>query len=286
MHKGQDTIRMITKDVYKNLKAAGYNMDDDVLKIQTFRYLSAGEAMCRIIGYNLSQSSVGCTRLAVHLPDQDWVGDGAAAETASSTLLDFFKRPAALAAHTYLAYYSKYNVTKASAAEKQAAAAAGGLLVRRQRGDDFYVDNGGKKVSVRSSGRLGLGPDFCRCIVCGKLGYGSPLHDWCCCTSCWDGANVVGGQACSVCSAARCTVCNALEYSHMMHQHVCRMPSPRVTSINAVHADAQAVAAHRHGHVHLVGNVLRTDEDVLRRRRLTLFHLCRAQTSQWLRQRQ
>ena len=47
----------------------------------------------------------------------------------------------------------------------------------------------------------------------------------------------------------------------MMHQHVCRMPSPRVTGYHAVLA--QAVAAH--GQVHLVGNVLRrmrTDEDV------------------------
>ena len=78
-----------------------------------------------IIGYNLSQSFVGCTRLAVPcLTRTGW-----AVKTASTPLLDLFKRLAALTAHTYLAYYSKYKVTRATAAEKQAAAAAGGRVL-------------------------------------------------------------------------------------------------------------------------------------------------------------
>ena len=67
MHKGPDSIRLITKDLYHNLERAGVNLDDEVLRFQLFRYLSAGEAYCRIFNYDLSKSSVGCTRLPVHL---------------------------------------------------------------------------------------------------------------------------------------------------------------------------------------------------------------------------
>ena len=169
MHKGQDTIRMVTKDVYKHLAGAGYNMDDEVLKIQTFRYLSAGEAMCRIFGYNLSQSSVGCTRLTVHLEGQDWVGDGAAAEATSSTLLDYFKRPAALLPQLYLQYYSRYNVGKSSAAEREAG--AGGVLVSVRRGNDYYVDSGGNKVSVRSAGCLHVARMYAVSVTQGEQYY-------------------------------------------------------------------------------------------------------------------
>ena len=55
--------------------------------------------MCRIFGYDLSNSSVGCTRLTVHLEGMDWVGEDAEGE---SKLLQYFKRPAALAHLFYL----------------------------------------------------------------------------------------------------------------------------------------------------------------------------------------
>ena len=169
MHKGQDTIRMVTKNVYNYLKGAGYNMDDEVMKIQTFRYLSAGEAFCRIFGFNLSQSSVGCTRLAVHLEGQDWVGDGVAAEKASSTLLDYFKRPPALAPQLYLQYFSRYNVQKSSAAEREAG--AGGQLVSVRRGNDYYLDGSGKKVSERSAGCLHVARMFSVSVTQGEQYY-------------------------------------------------------------------------------------------------------------------
>ena len=152
MHKGPDSVRMITKDLYQNLKNSGMNMEDDVLKFQTFRYLSAGEAICRINGYNLSQSSVGCTRLSVHLEGMDWVGDNVALPDGSSTLLDYFSRPPALSPLLYLQYFSKHTVQKASAAER--AAAAGGQPVKPKRGNAYYLDSGGKKVVMRNPGSL------------------------------------------------------------------------------------------------------------------------------------
>jgi hypothetical protein len=128
------------------------DMNDDVTRFQVFRYLSAGEALSRIFGYNMSQSSVGCTKLTVHLEGMDWVGDGAAQEAAAattSTLLQYFARPAELARLRYLEYFSKYNVIKASAAERSAAAEAGVERVRPRRGNAFFVDSLGNKVSVR-----------------------------------------------------------------------------------------------------------------------------------------
>lgn len=155
MHKGSDTIRLMTKDLYADLVAAGMDMNDDVTRFQVFRYLSAGEAFCRIFGYNLSQSSVGCTKLTVHLEGMDWVGDGAAQEAATvSTLLQYFARPPELAALRYLEYFSKFNVAKASAAERVAAAGAGGERVVPQRGNAYSVDAIGNKVSVRRPGSL------------------------------------------------------------------------------------------------------------------------------------
>jgi hypothetical protein len=143
---------MVTKDLYQNLKNSGMNMDDEVLKFQTFRYLSAGEAICRINGFHLSQSTVGCTKLSVHLDGMDWVGDGGARGTGPSTLLTYFARPAATAALKYLDYYSRYNVQKATAADKEAG--AGGQLIKPARGNAFYVDELGNKVGVRSPGSL------------------------------------------------------------------------------------------------------------------------------------
>ena len=152
LHKGPDTVRMITKDLYQNLKNSGMNMEDEVLKFQTFRYLSAGEAICRINGYHLSQSTVGCTKLSVHLDGMDWVGDGGALGAGPSTLLTYFARPAATAQLKYLDYYSKFNVQKATAAEKEAG--AGGQLIKPARGNAYYVDGNGNKVGVRSPGSL------------------------------------------------------------------------------------------------------------------------------------
>ena len=123
MHKGPDTVRVKTKELYRNLEAQGVNMEDELEKFQIFRYLSAGEAMCRIFGYDLSNSSVGCTRLTVHLEGMDWVGEDAEGE---SKLLQYFKRPAALAHLLYLQYYSRYTILKANAAQRDAVNAAGG----------------------------------------------------------------------------------------------------------------------------------------------------------------
>ena len=157
MHKGPDTVRMATKDLYQNLTNAGYNMQDDVLKFQSFRYLSAGEALCRIFGYNLSHSTVGCTRLSVHLEGMDWVGDNAVqadGAAASSTLLQYFGRPACLSHLLYVDYFSQYSISKANAAQKEAAAAAGEELVVPSRGNAYQVDGLGNKVSVRNRGCL------------------------------------------------------------------------------------------------------------------------------------
>jgi hypothetical protein len=143
---------MVTKDLYQNLKNAGMNMEDDALKFQTFRYLSAGEALCRTFGFNLSQSTVGCSRLGVHKEDEDWVGDGTEARGKPSTLVKYFARPAALADYKYLDYYTTFNVQEATAAQREAA--AGEQPYKPRRGNAYYLDGLGNKVAQRSRGSL------------------------------------------------------------------------------------------------------------------------------------
>jgi hypothetical protein len=170
LHKGPDSVRMITKDLYQNLKDSGMNMEDEALRFQTFRYLSAGEAFCRIFGYNLSQSTVGCTRLSVHEEGMDWVGDGVAAGGAGPTTLDkYFARPGALALYKYLSYFSDFNVQKATAAEREAA--AGGLLFKPPRGNAYYLDALGNKVAKRSPGSLHVARIFPVSVTQGEQYY-------------------------------------------------------------------------------------------------------------------
>ena len=126
MHKGPDSIRLATKDLYSNLAAAGYNMEDQVTKFQLFKYTSAGEAYCRIFNYQLSRSSVGCDRLPVHLEGLDWVGDEADGGARDSKLVTYFNRPLALSDLLYTEYYASFTVLPLSAAELDSAADAGG----------------------------------------------------------------------------------------------------------------------------------------------------------------
>ena len=174
MHKGPDTVRMLTKDLYQNLINSGINMQDEVLKFQTFRYLSAGEALCRIFGYNLTHSTVGCSRLTVHLEGMDWVGDGAVQQggaSTKSTLLQYFARPASLSGLLYVEYFSQYNVTKATAAHRQAASAAGEERVKPQRGNAYLVDALGNKVSVRNRGSMHVARIFPVSVTQGEQYY-------------------------------------------------------------------------------------------------------------------
>jgi hypothetical protein len=155
MHKGPDYIKVMTKDLYRNLQAGGFDMTDDLEMFQVFRYLSAGEAMCRIFGYDLSRSSVGCTRLTVHLEGMDWVGE-VGGNSSQSQLLQYFSRPEELEPLLYLQYFSSYSLQKASAAVKSAADEAGGGLVSPPSGNDYYVDNCNppNKVTKRNVGSL------------------------------------------------------------------------------------------------------------------------------------
>ena len=155
MHKGPDYIKVMTKDLYRNLQAGGFDMTDDLEMFQVFRYLSAGEAMCRIFGYDLSRSSVGCTRLTVHLEGMDWVGE-VGSNSSQSQLLQYFSRPEELEPLLYLQYFSSYSLQKASAAVKSAADEAGGGLVSPPSGNDYYVDNCNppNKVTKRNVGSL------------------------------------------------------------------------------------------------------------------------------------
>ena len=171
MHKGPDTVRVKTKELYTNLEAQGVNMDDELEKFQLFRYLSAGEAMCRIFGYDLSNSSVGCTRLTVHLQGMDWVGEDAEGE---SKLEQYFKRPAALAHLLYLQYYSRYTILKATAAQREAVVAAeGGLYKPRERGNAYYLDScvPSNMVRLRNAGSLHVARMYPVAVTQGELYY-------------------------------------------------------------------------------------------------------------------
>jgi len=171
MHKGPDTVRVKTKELYRNLEAQGVNMEDELEKFQIFRYLSAGEAMCRIFGYDLSNSSVGCTRLTVHLEGMDWVGEDAEGE---SKLLQYFKRPAELARLLYLQYYSRYSIQKATAAQRAAVDAAGGGLYKpRGRGNAYFLDNCDppNMVRLRNAGSLHVARMYPVPVTQGELYY-------------------------------------------------------------------------------------------------------------------
>jgi hypothetical protein len=171
MHKGPDTVRVKTKELYRNLEAQGVNMEDELEKFQIFRYLSAGEAMCRIFGYDLSNSSVGCTRLTVHLEGMDWVGEDAEGE---SKLLQYFKRPAELARLLYLQYYSHYSIQKATAAQRAAVDAAGGGLYKpRGRGNAYFLDNCDppNMVRLRNAGSLHVARIYPVAVTQGELYY-------------------------------------------------------------------------------------------------------------------
>jgi len=202
MHKGPDSIRLITKDLYANLAASGMNMKDDILKHQVFRYLSAGEALCRTFGYNLSQSSVGCSRLSVHLEGMDWVGDAGESASKTTTLTDYFARPPELHHLRYLQYFSQYSVKKATKAEQDAVDAAygamdeGGAQQEAQedgnededlevaevqaaqrgpfipkRGNVFYIDANGLKVAKRNKGCLHVARMYPVPVTQGELYY-------------------------------------------------------------------------------------------------------------------
>jgi hypothetical protein len=171
MHKGPDSIRLITKDLYHNLERAGVNLDDEVLRFQLFRYLSAGEAYCRIFNYDLSKSSVGCTRLPVHLQGMDWVGAASAKE--NSKLEAYFKRPLQLQELLYLDYYSKFSVDQATASERAAVAEAGGGLYKPKRGNAFYLDScvTPNHVRERNPGCLHVARMFPVSVTQGELYY-------------------------------------------------------------------------------------------------------------------
>jgi hypothetical protein len=172
MHKGPDSIRLITKDLYANLAAAGVNMEDDVTKFQMFRYLSAGEAYCRIFNYQLTRSSVGCDRLPVHLDGMDWVGDEAQGATVSKLDM-YFNRPLALLHLKYLEYYSQYNIVPCNAAERAAAADSGGDLYKPKRGNAYYIDNCQpcNKVRLRNPGSLHVARMYSVPVTQGELFY-------------------------------------------------------------------------------------------------------------------
>ena len=59
MHKGPDSIRLITKDLYANLAASGMNMKDDILKHQVF-------ATCLLVRHSAEP-------LATTFPKAAWV---------------------------------------------------------------------------------------------------------------------------------------------------------------------------------------------------------------------
>ena len=171
MHKGPDKVRMITKDIYSRLKASGMNMQDEVLKLQVFRYLSAGEALCRLFGYHLSQSSVGCTRLSVHLEGMDWVGEDAGAAAGPSSLLQYFSRPPAAEAMKYLQYFSAFNVVKASAEELRAGADLQRVAPKSRRSVGYTLDALGSKVSERKPGSLHVARMYPVSVTQGEVYY-------------------------------------------------------------------------------------------------------------------
>jgi hypothetical protein len=172
MHKGPDSIRLATKDLYANLAAAGYNMEDQLTKFQLFKYTSAGEAYCRIYNYQLTRSSVGCDRLPVHLEGLDWVGDESEA-SGESKLVVYFNRPVALQHLLYLDYYSQYTVLSLGDAEVDEAVDDGNGKYKPRRGNAFYVDTCAppNKVRLRNPGSLHVARMYPVAVTQGELYY-------------------------------------------------------------------------------------------------------------------
>jgi hypothetical protein len=161
----------MTKELYRNLENSGFDMTNDIEKFQTFRYLSAGEAMCRIFGYDLSHSSVGCTRLTAHLEGMDWVGEEA--EDGDSALLKYFKRPDELKPLLYVQYYSRYTVQKATAAQRKSVEDSGGGLYKPPRGNPYYLDkcDPPNMVRLRNAGSLHVARIYPVAVTQGELYY-------------------------------------------------------------------------------------------------------------------
>lgn len=134
------------------LRAAGVNTEDSTEMFEVMRYISASEAVWRMMGFDINHSDVGCTRLPVHLDGGDWVSaqdgeDGPVYDPnkAESPIEVYFARPAALRALTYLNYYARHSVTKAVAKDRQVPPDASGLRVpprgRGKAAHSFYIDN-------------------------------------------------------------------------------------------------------------------------------------------------
>lgn len=157
MHKQSDKIRAA-------LKNGGHiDTNDEIEMFQVFRYTSASEAICRIMGQDLSDSSVGCTRLPVHLEGMNWVesqmhvenGDERYEEEEAGrkptlTLLErYFLRPKSLAALKYAQYYANFSVKEASESELEA-------LGQAERAGNMEYTGGGKNTG--EGGKRGFNP--------------------------------------------------------------------------------------------------------------------------------
>lgn len=154
MHKGPDTLRVNIAQVKKALSGL-LNTNDEVLMFQTFRYLSAGEAIYRTFHFDMHHSDVGCTRLTVHLEGKDWVGKDMGDK--SSKLLEYFERPQpALDNLLYTEYFACHNVVPATDAELEAHEANGEALYKPdaegRQCNPYYIDHckPPNKVAVRS----------------------------------------------------------------------------------------------------------------------------------------
>lgn len=184
MHKGNDKIRAAL------LSAASHvNSNDEIEMFQLFRYTSASEAICRALNMDLSVSTVGCTRLPVHLEGMNWndqtqaertmedtgeemedspppveaeEGGASAAAPTKLTLLDrYFLRPSKYKDLRYAQYYSVISLKPYSGAQNDGDYDGGAApLPRARRGCNPYVlDNECEgqprmKVAERNKGSL------------------------------------------------------------------------------------------------------------------------------------
>ncbi len=155
-HKGPDSIRLAFAAIREALDAKGVNTSDEVEMFQTMRYTSAGEAFFRGADFDLSRTTVGCTRLTTHLPGLDWVGMDSG--DTDSKLLTYFSRPAVpeLDDLLYVEYFSRYSVETATRAQVAAAAGAAEQPYKPPRCNAYYIDTARKpnKVTVRNKGSL------------------------------------------------------------------------------------------------------------------------------------
>ena len=123
---------------------------------QTMRYTSAGEAFFRGADFDLSRTTVGCTRLTTHLPGLDWVGMDSG--DTDSKLVIYFSRPAVPEMDNllYVEYFSRYSLEPATSAQVAAAAGAAAQPFKPPRGNAYYIDTARKnnKVTMRNKGCL------------------------------------------------------------------------------------------------------------------------------------